>query len=337
MRRVLRNPYAGVDWSDHGRFKASMHAHTSESDGTQAPDEVIDAHHAKRYDILALTDHDADPVMPAFRRGSTWPWKAYGRDPDELGMQAVEGHEFSLIDHVNGYWPGIWTEEQLQDGTYERFGEDLRWIVEQIGAHGGLAQINHPGRYDRSLADYLDLFDAFHGHLHAIEVFNQGDRCPDDRHRWDLLLTAMRRAGNHYPLWGSSVDDSHRASHIGRNYHVYLLPDNTEAALRDAMATGAYWFVHDPHGASDHRHDNGEAAFWTAAPLIERIDVTASAIRIDAAQYDTITWITDEGRHVHDGDRLALRDDHLGVYVRAVLTGHGGAATYTQPIYLDPA
>jgi hypothetical protein len=336
VKHVVRNPYAGVDWAHHARCKASMHAHTTESDGTQSPAAVIDEHHAKRYDILALTDHDALPGWPGSQRGSTWPWTSYGRDPDRLGMLALEGNEFSLIDHVNGYFTGVWTEDELFDGTHERYAEDLPWIIEQIGVRGGLAQINHPGRYDRSLAFYLQLFDTFHRHLHAIEVFNQGDRCPRDRQRWDHLLTAMRRAGNRYPLWGSSVDDSHQAAHIGRNYHVYLLPDRDVGALREAMTAGAYWFVHDPQGAAGSRHDNGEAAFWTAAPMIERIDVTASAIWIDAAQYDAITWITDDGRRVHDGDRLALSDDHLGGYVRAVLTGRGGATTYTQPIYLDP-
>jgi hypothetical protein len=166
-------------------------------------------------------------------------------------------------------------------------------------------------------------------------VFNQGDRCPQDRDRWDQLLTATRRAGNHDPLWGSSVDDSHQASQIGRNYHVYLLPDRDEAALRHAMAAGAYWFVHDPRGSADDRHINGEAAFWTAAPMIERIDVTRSAITIDAARCDTVTWITDDGERLGDGERLALDDERLGTYVRAVLRGDRGAATYTQPFYLE--
>ncbi len=332
----MRNPYAGVDWSSHTRCKASMHAHTTESDGTQSPAEVIDEHHAKRYDILALTDHDAIPGWPGTERGSTWPWTSYGRDPDELGMLAVEGNEFSLIDHVNGYFTGVWTEEELRGGTHDRFAEDLPWIIDQIGVRGGLAQINHPGRYDRSLSFYLELFDR-HRHLHAIEVFNQGDRCPQDRQRWDHLVTAMRRAGSHYPLWGSSVDDSHQASHIGRNYHVYLLPDRDEAALREAMTAGAYWFVHDPRGASDDRHDDGGSGFWTAAPMIERIDVTPAAISIEATRYDTITWSTDDGVPLGDGERLALNDEQLGSYVRAVLRGDGRAATYTQPFYLGAA
>ena len=238
MKRVVRNPYAGVDWSSHARCKASMHAHTTQSDGTQSPAGVIDEHHAKRYDILALTDHDAIPGWPGTERGSTWPWTSYGRHPDDLGMLAVECNEFSLIDHVNGYFTGVWTEQELRNGTHDRFAQDLPWIIDQIGVRGGLAQINHPGRYDRD-----------------------------------------------------------------------------EAALREAMSSGAYWFVHDPRGAADHRHNDGGSGFWTAAPMIERIDVTPAAISIEATRYDTITWSTDDGVPLGDGEHGPMahptaQDDH---------------------------
>jgi D-alanine-D-alanine ligase len=100
--QVTRDPYERVDWSPWRPHKANLHSHTTASDGTQTPGAVIDEYQARGYDILAITDHDT------YRNGSgtgasTWPWTAFGRDPDELGMLAVRGNEFSGIASYDHY------------------------------------------------------------------------------------------------------------------------------------------------------------------------------------------------------------------------------------------
>lgn len=342
MRRVIRNPYSGVNWQAWGRHKANMHTHTDQSDGDNTVAEMIDRYHHLGYTILALSDHDSigpgddrnpDPPHPY----PTWPWTAFGRDPEQLGMLAVgPSNEYSRPNHINGFWCDLWTQDDIDNGDWDNHGSNIPWILTEVGARGGLAQINHPGRYSRGDQFYLDLFDAFHHHMPGIEVYNQGNKYPHDIERWDRLLTAMRDAGEQWRLWGTAVDDAHNDDeHVGRDFHVYPLPELTEAALRQSMLDGAFYFVHDPAGNNDNRHiEQGQPRWWHAAPIIHSIRVTNFAIVIEGDQYDTVEWFSDDGEHVYTGEALPLSAEGLGGYVRAELRGSQDAVTNTQPFFL---
>ena len=341
MKRVTRNPYRGVDWDTVLWCKANMHTHTLQSDGAASPAEMIDAYHALNYDILALTDHDhsSGGPSPGAQKVPTWPWTKFGRNPETLGMLAVgPSNEFSGINHVNGYWVNMWSEEDLLTSNYNTYVTNMPWIINEIGVRGGKAQINHPGRYTRSEQFYLDLFDAYHGHLHEIEIYNQGNRYQADLQRWDDLLTLMRSQGSHYPINATSVDDAHNDdTHVGRNYVVYLLPFLTETALRRAIERGAQFTVYDPQGTNSNRHLNGNNGFWTAAPMVERVDITNTHIELDVVRTDSIEWHTDEGTLVGTGETMPLNNENLGGYVRATLRGADSSRTHTQAFYLAEA
>src|SRR5690554_4313168 len=63
----INNPYEEVDWTNDGKYKACLHAHTTCSDGWMAPQEVVDRYSEMGYSILSITDHNA----------VTWPWTAF--------------------------------------------------------------------------------------------------------------------------------------------------------------------------------------------------------------------------------------------------------------------
>lgn len=332
VKRVTNDPYAGVAWSHFGRHKASMHVHTTESDGSLAVSTAIDGYRARGYTVLSITDHDN---AAEFSKVSTWPWTDHGRDPAQLGMLAVQGHEFSVIDHTNSFFADIWTDDDLTNGTFDAEVNDTAWIFSEIGLRGGLAQVNHPGRYFRSNNYYLNLFQT-HPHLIGIEVYNQGNRYPNDFGRWVDMLTTHRAAGHSLPIWGTSVDDMHTFAQMGRNYHVYLLPELTEAAMRSAMQAGSFYIVYDPLGADLERHVSDEApGMWSAAPIIDDIHVGQVSISIGGRNYTSCEWRTDSNALVHTGDVLPLSLDTLGSFVYATLYGADGAVAHTQPWYLE--
>ena len=96
------NPYAEVNWQSYGHYKAALHAHTTQSDGSQTPADVIDRYNALGYKVLALTDHDSygpggDNKNPR-KHETTWPWQKFGREPGELGMVAIQGNEVGTDD-----------------------------------------------------------------------------------------------------------------------------------------------------------------------------------------------------------------------------------------------
>jgi hypothetical protein len=53
----ITSPYEDVDWSTYGHFKAALHAHTTNSDGSASMLQAVERHYELDYDILAITDH----------------------------------------------------------------------------------------------------------------------------------------------------------------------------------------------------------------------------------------------------------------------------------------
>jgi len=342
MRQVALDPYAEVDWASSVRCKANLHAHTTCSDGTLSPAEVIDAYAARGYDALAITDHDT------FRNDSgtgaaTWPWTAHGRDPERLGMLAVRGTEFTgdpvaaSIPHLTSWCHDLWQPEDPFDAR----NEDLAWILGTLDARGAVSAWAHPTRggelrvHDGDPRWFVERHRAFR-HLRGFEVYSGTGRrsAADSSALYDAILTRLCRGGDDVPLlWANAADDSHHAEEIGFDYHVHLLVERSAAALRRSLERGAYLVVQDPQGGRLERHLDGGAGFWTAAPMVTHIAVSDASIRIDGERFARIEWIAD-GEVVHTGDQLPLATPGLGGYVRAVLHGDAGARTLTQPFTL---
>lgn len=322
MRRVCHNPYAGVDWANDRRYKASLHVHTTESDGRSRPAAVVDAYHACGYDILAITDHDRHTNGHA----ATWPWSSFGRDPDQLGMLAVKGNELSMAHHVGTYLHDLWRD----DDPWDDRNTDIEWMLDQVQRRGGIAQMAHPGRHEGRAQWYVDLHRRF-ARLVGIEVYNNGDRYPQDRKLWDRMWSMARAQDLTLPMWGWSVDDMHYAwKSLGRNYHLHLMPRLDEASFRESLTAGAFVAIYDPFGVDMARHvPHGT----TPAPIIDRLAVDEATIALTVRQTHTVVWIS-EGRAVSRGPVLNLDHPELGRSVRAQLVGSGGAVTLTQPFSL---
>ena len=309
---ALANPYAAVDWEQWQQHRANLHTHTTISHGRATPAEAIDRYRELGYTVLALTDHDTmgpggDRDDPR-KAETTWPWERYGRNPAELGMVAIEGNEVSKVDHIGSYFTGYGNAEV----------ESPEQVIEEIGQRGGLAVMFHPGRYDRSVEWYLELFARFN-HLVGLEVSNQTDRYPWDVDFWDDVLTASMPDK---PIWGFANDDMHRIENVGRSWEVLLLPKLTAEHVREAMKTGRFYFsfVYEP---------------GRPAPIIQSIAVDAKArtIKIQADGHQQIYWISC-GRIVAKGstfDARKARDPER--YVRVQLRGEHGY-TFTQPFRL---
>ncbi len=122
---LVSNPYEDVDWASVPQTKANLHAHTTESDGTNSPARVIDMYKGADYGVLALTDHDK----------YTWPWTQFGRDPDELGMVAIPGNELSKKHHMLSLF-----------SDYKANSYTLDEALEGIRRRNGLAAMCHPGQ-----------------------------------------------------------------------------------------------------------------------------------------------------------------------------------------------
>ena len=302
---ALDNPYDKVKWDSYGMYKANLHTHTRESDGLYSPGRVIDTYKENGYDILALADHNH----------VTWPWQDYGRNPDELGMLAVQANEISDTHHIGSYFsdydidgmkyrPILWK-------TGEKADIDEEEVIKNIGDKNGLAVFFHPGRYDYT-PDFYRNFYLEHDHLIGMEVINQRDRYPYDREIWDDVLTLLMPER---PVWGFSNDDMHTMGHLGYCYNIFPLPELSEESFRDAMENGQFYF-----------------SYGKEAPEIKslELDNDEGLIRIEATGWNEIVWYSDS-RVIHHGSTLNFREiPNVGSYVRAKIMGNSGN-TYTNP------
>ena len=331
------NPYEGVDWENIGYYHANFHTHTTFSDGRYDPHQAIDKYHDLNYDILALTDHDTHHhhVHPR----TLYPWTALNdiyhkikdeiksdtitfsqnaneewqnRYPDQLNMLSVEGSEISRGHHIGSYW------NDFAEGE----GEESR-IFEEIAERDGISMFFHPGRYDHEPEWYVEFFEE-HSHLVGMEIYNQVDRYPVDRIKWDRILY---RTMPDRPIWGFANDDTHQTHHFGANRNVFLLNEMNYENVRDAMIAGhIYLFVPEELGVEPNLH-------------ITNITSTRNQIEITVDGNDNdyeIKWIThdpesNDSSIFHRNNVITLSDvPEYANFVRAVIVNDTGR-TYTQP------
>jgi len=315
---VIHNPYSEVDFAVVQHYKANLHTHTTESDGSSDPRDVIyHYHNLGEYDILAITDHNKN----------TWPWSEWISEqpadssasseyyPD-LGMLAISGNEMSIRHHR-----GSLLNDYSHGGFF--FHMAFRYIQKQ----NGLSFFCHPGRYSHDAAWYQWFFDLYDDCIVGIEVYNQGDRYQSDRLLWDCI---NRDRNPDELIWGFSNDDMHHLpSHAFRNYQHFLMNDLTEEEFKDAMLDGAFYFSYEPNGSVSENPAYGQAM----APRLLDVIINETTITITGDGIDRYQWI-DEQSHVIGTDSSIDISTIDSNFVRAVLLNEYGK-TYTQPFGIE--
>jgi hypothetical protein len=319
---LILNPYKDVNWSSVNQFKTNLHTHTTQSDGSLYPQQVVDMYHMAGYKILSITDHST----------ITFPWTSFSnlnnayenRDPELFGMLAVEGNELSDAHHIGSYITAV-----------PGGGADLDEAFTSMTRLNGLGAFKHPGRYWNIKASFkpgelysIDWYQDYYQRFPALvgmELFNMGDRYPDDRILWDELLTRMMPER---PVWGHANDDMHTADQLFKNYNFKLMPELSIDEFRKSMVIGASFFVHEPNGDGNSK-----------APRIDSITVnsTDQKIIIHAVDFNLIEWISGvSGKGTERKSNILAHGDSFDFnefdknYIRAVISNEFGYI-YTQP------
>jgi hypothetical protein len=317
------NPYRNVDFSTYKAYIANMHTHTTESDGGMPVSHVVGNYSNAGYDILAITDHD--DWLPVT---TTWRWHDYpgfaltptvvnrvGTEESSAfygtlgrrGVLAVRANELSYCHHTGSFF--------VEYGTRGcPTGREDTYLAE-ITARGGLAMFFHPGRYTRTSEWYNGLIDKYRNTVVGLEVYNNGNRYPQDRDLWDTI-NRNRSPNDH--VWGYSNDDMHSASNMFRNYNHFYMRENTEEELRRAMREGSSTFSYEPGRSGQ-----------SLAPIVTNIRVSGSVITVTAQNYTHFEWYDDTGNVLSRSHEIDVGIVESS-FVRAMMNNTYGR-TYTQP------
>jgi hypothetical protein len=208
----IQNPYLrdGFTW-----LRGNLHAHTTLTDGTLPPEEVVASYERLGYDFLAISDHDL--LVP----------------PSEY--QARTKMVLIPADEVTRNGPHI-----LSVNIQEVIAPDAdrQRPINDTDAQGGFTVLNHPNWQSHYNHFPQELMERLTGYL-GIEIYNgvierlEGSALATDR--WDRLLASGRR------VWGFAHDDSHAAGDIGRGWNVVQATDRSVAAICDAIRSGRFY------------------------------------------------------------------------------------------------
>lgn len=268
--------------------------------------------------------------------------RTYGR-----GMNCVTtGIELSaasvIQSHLTGYfsdWGGGISALLVHEGDYEYF-------VKNVEKHGGVTIINHPGHYlncgkipenakdENQLFYFANLFNTYKSCL-GIETYNNSDNeSKNNRIFWDELLQYVIPYGERN-VFGFSNNDSHDQRSVDSEFMDFILPSFSEANLRTAMETGAF-FATGRKAKNDEELGDGFVASGPV-PRVVGLDVDDEndVITVTARNAKRIEWIangnmiesavsTDDNGNLVSVIKLREHSDDITCYVRFRIYGDGG-------------
>lgn len=358
-RFTIHSPYAEVDWDTWHSYKGNLHTHSTASDAGVDFADMIEAHYAREYDILAMTDHGViNHGWNLPPKTTLFSFQSYRKKPtylsEERYRQILSGADRGgrgMLDvtdcielnnalitkaHVNGYFTDVGQGKKGTENDYEG-------PVRRVEASGGISHINHPGDWLDSFIDEANakkpenvrfFADIFHRYPSCVgtEVFNRIDLdTPADRIFWDELLKEVIPYGRN--VFGFGHSDAHSLSDIDSAFGIYVMPENTQRALRRCMETGAF-FALSRYAKRELGDDFVAVGDY---PRVTRIitDDQRDTITIEGQHYNRIDWIAD-GVVIATGETLRLLEHsaNISCYVRAQLIGEGGVCL-TQAFVLD--
>jgi len=302
LRRFYVNPFeAGGRW-----FKGNVHTHSSGSDGTRTPEQLVSMYLGAGYDFLSITDHSVVTDVGGV---------------DGRGLLLIPGEELCVgRSHAGTHYHlvGVGIQETLPFRDFD-YGTDPQRVVDEINGLGGVSVLAHPYWSGLSHNDAMAV-DALCG----VEIYNTS--CDYERNTGlsashvDGLIAAGRR-----PLI-FAVDDHHGA----------------DRPTMPVDACGAWIMVRAP---SLDEPDilaaiRGGLFYSSTGPQIRGIAVDGEGvIHVECSPARTVSFISTPslGMKFHAGGRPLTSASYPGrpgeKYVRIEVTDFEGRSAWSNPIY----
>jgi hypothetical protein len=286
----LADPYRSTDARPRAWMRGNLHTHSKRSDGSREPQAVIDDYAGRGYDFLMFSDHDTFAGPEHFAG-----WNA-------RSLTLIPGNEVT----ANG-------SHMLHVGATRRVEpqDDRQAVLDEIGATGGFAVVNHPNwfqNFDHCPHERMSAWQGFAGVEIYNYVINELEGSPYATDHWDRLLSKGRR------VWGFANDDAHHDFHAGYAWNCVLAADRSAAALVAAMAAGSF--------------------YASTGVTIERVSSEGMRASIVAPDADRIVAVIDHGKRLKtvDARELTVEVPENATYVRFECYGRAERTAWSQPL-----
>lgn len=292
---TVHNPYGkltGGKW-----LRGNLHAHTTNSDGTAAPQDVINRYAALKHDFLMISDHD---IFTSAKEHAQW---------DDKGLILIPGNEISR----NGPHMLHVGAKELVPPTMPR-----QPVIQKAVATGGFIIVAHPNWQQvfnhcsiERLTEWVDYagMEIYNG------VIGRLDGSPYATNKWDMLLAGGRK------VWGFANDDSHdpAKNDYGLGWNVAYVTNPTVDGVLEALQNGRFY------GSTGVEISNIQV---TGRKI--RIETT-NASRIVALKQ------IGKRIAVSDSNSIEVEVPEDATYVRFECWGDGEKFAWTQPFYCEAA
>ena len=293
-------------------LKGGLHCHTTRSDGSGDPADVIRLHHANGYDFLAITDHR---------------YYNYENFAPEVPITIIPGMEFdNTFERDHGFrcfhtvclgpakedGNGYDQDQKLESGKALN-QEEYQAYLDEIHAKGNLTVYCHP-EWSSTPARY---FDKLEGNF-DMEVWNSGCALNHDSDYdapyWDELL------GQGKVIYGVATDDGH-AMKDHCNGWVMVRAENNVSSILNSLKEGKFYASCGPE-IYDFYVEDGKAVVECSP---------ACKVRFHSDMHPTRIIRSEDGK-------LTRAEFNIGdsyKYIRATVIDKDGKYAWTNPIFLD--
>ena len=319
-------------------YKASLHTHSTVSDGKLTPQQVKELYKAQGYSILALTDHHVIAAHPELN------------DPEFLALTGIElGVEtedyrppqsfYGKTYHVNliakkadnlwqPYAPKAVTDDNRAHVEKARWDQTprvydldiLQKMLDRAKEEGFLAIYNHPTWSGNRYPDYASLKN-----LWAVEIRNTHNCMMGYDYNNAKVYEDLLMLGNRLSV--VAADDTHRPHTIGGSFTMIGAEALTYEAVIEAMEKGN--------------------VYASCGPLIHSLTLDGTIVRITCDPAAEICLET-HARHAQrkagaglteaEFDILTLREKSAGnadAYFRLTVKAADGSYAVTRAYFLD--
>ena len=223
-----------------GRFwRGNLHGHSTRSDGVLDVAEVCRRYKAEGYDFIAVTDHMVG--LYSYPITDTTPY----RDAEFTTLLGAELHagmmENGELWHLLAVGlPADFVPADAPDFAPHPGCESAADLAERAADAGAFVAIVHPQWSGLTLNDARTIRAA-----HAVEIYNHGCATGCDRADGAAIADLLLSEGRDLTL--IATDDSHfsEPDHFGA-WVMVKAPDNSPAALLDALKAGAFYASQGP-------------------------------------------------------------------------------------------